>query len=262
MSPRTTLRIAVVSDIHGNLPALHAVLEDIARRGADRIVNCGDSLSGPLWPRETADLLIEQGWPSIAGNHERQLLACAQSPGSDADQYAYEACETRHMDWVAALPAFCIPEAGVMMVHGRPGNDLDYLLETVNPDAGAAGARMAYPHEIAARLSGLDLPELLLCGHSHQPRVLRHGQCLLVNPGSVGLPAFDDDHGGFHVIETGSPHARYALCERRRDGWHVALLAVHYDWDTAQRKARAALAADWALWLGTGRAMRHPADAS
>ena len=52
------MRIAVLSDIHGNLPALQAVLSDMARRGVDQVINCGDILSGPLWPRETGDELM------------------------------------------------------------------------------------------------------------------------------------------------------------------------------------------------------------
>ena len=57
------MRLAVIADIHGNLPALEAVLADIERRGADRIVNLGDCVSGPLWPRETMDLLDTLGLP-------------------------------------------------------------------------------------------------------------------------------------------------------------------------------------------------------
>lgn len=62
------------------------------------------------------------------------------------------------------------------MAHERPGNDLDYLLETVSTDAGVAGARLALPKEIETRLTDLELAALLLCGLSHQPRVLHHGQ--------------------------------------------------------------------------------------
>jgi predicted phosphodiesterase len=68
------MRIAVVSDIHGNLPALEAVVADIARRGVDAVVNLGDSLSGPLLPLETAQFLMAQSWTHLAGNHERQVL--------------------------------------------------------------------------------------------------------------------------------------------------------------------------------------------
>ncbi len=252
MSP--TLRIAVVSDIHGNLPALQAVLLDVARRGADIVVNCGDLVSGPLWPRETAELLMQHNWATIAGNHERQLLACAHLPGDAADRYAFDALTQQQRDWLARLPESSLPADDVCMVHGRPGSDLDYLLETVTPDAGALGARMATQREIAERLARFDAPALLLCGHSHQPRVVNQGTTLIVNPGSVGLPAFDDDHGGMHIIETGGAHARYALCERRAGRWSAALIAIDYDWDAAVTKASAAGFQDWARWLATGRA--------
>ena len=252
MSP--TLRIAVVSDIHGNLPALQAVLLDIARRGADLVVNCGDLLSGPLWPRETAELLMHHNWPTITGNHERQLLACANSPGDLGDRYAFDALTQNQRNWLANLPASLVPADGVCMVHGRPSSDVDYLLETVSPDAGIFGARMATPQEVTERLAGFDPPPLLLCGHSHQPRVVNQHTTLIVNPGSVGLPAFDDDHGGVHVIETGGAHARYALCERHAGRWNAALIAIDYDWDAAVAKATAMGFPAWARWLATGRA--------
>ena len=89
------MRIAVLSDIHGNLPALQAVQADMARRGVDQVINCGDILSGPLWPRETGDELMALGWPTIAGNHERQLLACARRPGGASDQYRVRAQHER-----------------------------------------------------------------------------------------------------------------------------------------------------------------------
>ena len=98
------MRLAIVSDIHGNLPALDAVLADIARRGADLTLDCGDLLSGPLWPKETADLLMALGLPTIRGNHERQLLACADAPGSASDRYAYAQTTPAQRDWLAALP--------------------------------------------------------------------------------------------------------------------------------------------------------------
>ena len=81
---------------------------------------------------------------------------------------------------------------------------------------------------------------------------------LCVNPGSVGLPAYDDDHTAFHVHQTGSPHARYALCERvdtgEGAGWTVAQIAVAYDWHAASAQAARNGAHDWARWLATGRA--------
>ena len=68
------MRIAFVTDIHGNLAALEAVVADCTRRAVSRVVNLGDSLSGPLLPAETADDLMSRDWFHLAGNHERQIL--------------------------------------------------------------------------------------------------------------------------------------------------------------------------------------------
>ena len=250
------MRIAFLSDIHGNLPALQAVRDDLARRGVDRIINGGDILSGPLWPRETADLLMALDWPTIAGNHERQLLACARRPGGASDRFAFEQTTAAQRDWLAALPAALHPWPGVYVCHGVPGDDLNYLLETVEP----AGSRPATAAEVLQRLDGTPGADasLLLCGHSPLPRLLQAGPTLCVNPGSVGLPAYDDDHIAFHIHQTGSPHARYALCERvdtgAGAGWTVAQIAVAYDWHAASQQAARNGAHDWARWLATGRA--------
>ena len=74
------MKIAVISDIHGNLAALQAVLEDIERERVDQVVNLGDLLSGPLQPAKTADLLMAKDFVTIAGNHERQLLQAWDGP--------------------------------------------------------------------------------------------------------------------------------------------------------------------------------------
>lgn len=250
------MRIAVVSDIHGNLPALQAVQADLASRGADLIINCGDILSGPLWPRETAEALMALAWPTIAGNHERQLLDCAKAAGGASDRFAFEQTTPEQRDWLAALPATLQPAPGVFVCHGQPADDRVYLLETVEP----AGSRAATGAEVLERVDGTPGLEasLLLCGHSHLPRVLQVGGTLCVNPGSVGLPAYDDDHGYFHIHQTGSPHARYALCERvdtgAGAGWTVAQIAVAYDWHAASARAARNGARDWARWLATGHA--------
>ncbi len=250
------MRIAVLSDIHGNLPALLAVRADMARRGVDQVINCGDILSGPLWPRETGDELMALDWPTIAGNHERQLLACARRPGGPSDQFAFEHSTPAQRTWLAALPGTLQPAPGVFVCHGLPGDDREYLLETVEP----ACSRLATGAEVLQRLEGTPGAQasLLLCGHSHLPRVVQVGPTLCVNPGSVGLPAYDDDHIAFHIHQTGSPHARYALCERvdtgAGAGWTVAQIAVAYDWHAASARAAHNGARDWARWLATGRA--------
>ena len=95
---------------------------------------------------------------------------------------------------------------------------------------------------------------LLLCGHSHLPRMHSlSGGRLIVNPGSVGLQAYDDDHPCFHVIENGSPHACYAICQQTKNGWDVSFRRVLYDVDQAVATAVRNGRQDWARWLQTGR---------
>lgn len=258
------MRIAAVSDIHGNLPALEAVAAEIARARVDLVVNLGDIVSGPLWPHETAAWLRARGWPTIAGNHERQVLTLPRERMSAADAFAAAALDDADRAWLASLPATLDLGHGAWCCHGTPTSDLRYLLETVTADfgvAGSRGVRAARADEVARRLGDVSAP-LVLCGHSHMPRALRSGGTLAVNPGSVGLPAFDDDHGHRHFMETGAPHARWALVELTPAGWQAALHATAYDWEAAARRAEANGRGDWADALRTGRVGRTEAKAS
>jgi predicted phosphodiesterase len=260
-------RLAAVSDIHGNLPALDAVLADIARERVDATLNLGDILSGPLWPAETAERLMALNLPTIAGNHERQVLAGRRLSASDAHTAAR--LTDAHRAWLAALPATLHPAPGIACCHGTPASDLVYLLETVTDDfdrsAGRPGIRAATTTEVAQRLAGLGAGGLVLCGHSHVPRMLQLDDgTLVVNPGSVGLPAYDDVHPHPHVVEVGAPHARYALLTRRvhghTTGWQVELRAVPYPHAAAARQAEANGRGDWADALRSGRVGRFEAE--
>ena len=98
-------RFAAVSDIHGNLPALEAVIADIGAQGVEQVVNLGDCLSGPLWPVETAERLIALGWPTLAGNHERQLLDWDIDMMGRTDAATAAQLTPRIRDWIAGMPA-------------------------------------------------------------------------------------------------------------------------------------------------------------
>lgn len=242
--------IAILSDIHGNILALDAVLADIAARGIDRIVNLGDILSGPLFPCETADRLMALDLPTIRGNRERQLLTMAPDHMGLSDHYTDSVLQPRHRDWIASLPASLWIDDDVLMVHGAPGDDLCYWLESIDGDT----TRPATVQEVEDRAGGVDAP-LILCGHTHIPRVhSRPGGGMVVNPGSVGLPAYDDIHPVPHRVESGTPHARYAIIDRDGHGrWRVEAVAIPYDWEGAARAAEARSRPDWARALRTGR---------
>ncbi|SFP54515.1 metallophosphoesterase [Variovorax sp. 770b2] len=243
------MRIALVSDIHGNLPALEAVVEDIERRGVDAIVNLGDSLSGPLMPLETAQFLMAQDWVQLAGNHERQLLTVPADRRGASDAFAHARLGVKEFAWIASLTHTHRLSADVLLCHGTPASDLEYFLETVAPDE----FRAATQAEIDARTSDVDAA-LVACGHTHVPRVARaSGGQLIVNPGSVGLPAYDDIHPYPHAVETGSPHARYAIVEQRDGGWSARLVAVPYDHTAMAKLALENGRPDWAHALATGR---------
>ena len=99
------MRIAVIADIHGNILALEAVLADLARRGgADHVVNLGDCVSGPLWPRETMERLEGLAWPTVRGNHDRRVADDPLDAMGPSDRFAHDRLTAAQRDWLAALP--------------------------------------------------------------------------------------------------------------------------------------------------------------
>ncbi len=242
------MRLAVISDIHGNLAALEAVERDIRQRGVDAVVNLGDHLSGPLLPLETAQFLVAQDWVHLAGNHERQLLTHGPGERGLSDEYAWSRITAKELEWMATLTPSMQYTPEVFLCHGTPASDEEYFLETVEP----THVRAAAPAEVRARLGSVDA-ELILCGHTHTPRAVRTpaGQ-LIVNPGSVGLQAFDHTDPFVHVMETGSPDARYAIVERRAGAWIPMLLSVPYDHGAMAALAASRQRPDWARGLSSG----------
>lgn len=242
-------RFAALADIHGNLAALDAALADMRRRGVERIVLLGDLLSGPLQPRETAARLMGLDAVAIAGNHERQLLTYPRDRMGFSDGFAADVIDDAQRAWLRSMPATYRLASDVLLCHGTPTDDLTYLLETIVP----TGVRPATQDEVLARVGDCDA-RLILCGHSHQPRamLLDDGR-LVVNPGSVGLQAYEDDHIHPHRVENGAPHARYAIFQRDGTSWSFDFIAVPYDWDAeSQRAARNGNQA-WTRPLRTGR---------
>lgn len=258
------MKIAAISDIHGNVSALQAVLAEIDRHAVDHIINCGDTLGGPLESAKTADVLMARSIPMIAGNHERQLLTLAPEKLNRSDACTAREINAQHRAWLASAPPTCWLTEDVFVCHGTPTSDLQYWLETVTDDFasnGSRGVRPASQAEIVHRLgqgAHTQRASLIVCGHTHVPRVVHvhspdDGHAItIVNAGSVGLPGYDDMHPHKHWMETGSPHARYALMERTARGWNVQLRSVAYDYEPMAQLAEQRGRPDWACPLRTG----------
>jgi len=215
-------KIAVLSDIHANVWALDAVLEDARRRGAQAVINLGDAVYGPLAPAETsARLMGLNNLVSILGNQDRLLLEEAgkiDRAGNPTLDFVLEDLGEAPLAWLAGLPAENVFFDILYCCHGAPGDDARYLLEDVS-----SGRPAMRPAKI------------------------------VVNPGSVGLPAYADDAPP-HAMQTGDPRARYALLERSGSGLDVTPVFLEYDVRPAVRAARENGREDWAAWLATGKA--------
>ena len=186
MSAAELNRVAVLSDIHGVLPALEAVLAEPEVAAAERVVLTGDITAGPQ-PAEVLALLREQGdrvlW--IAGNADRELVEYRRGERTSIPDpiapYAAAQLTDTDVEFLATLPtSLTLPVRGlgeVLFCHATPRDDEEIVLVDSRPDRWT---------EVFA-----DVPETVrtvVCGHTHMPYVrLAHGR-LVVNPGSIGMP--------------------------------------------------------------------------
>lgn len=183
------MRIAALYDIHGNLPALEAVLAEVEVAGADRIVLGGDLSLGPM-PTETLELLWGLGdrVAALHGNADREQVTLfdggAPNPRipdglREATLWTGHVLERRHRDYLASLPStltFDVDGVGkVLFCHATPQNDVDAFIAT-SPE-----------ERVAPMLAGVDA-DLVVCGHTHMQFDRWFGGVRVVNAGSVGMP--------------------------------------------------------------------------
>jgi diadenosine tetraphosphatase ApaH/serine/threonine PP2A family protein phosphatase len=246
------MRFAAIADIHGNAAALEAVLTDIAAQGiaTSDIVNLGDCLSGPLEAGKTADILVPLGLLSVRGNHDRYLIEHAAGDMHEWEADAFRQLSPQHLDWLRTLRFDAVFRDVAYLCHVRPQDDGTYWLDQVTPEGNVV---LRDRQEIEAWAEGIEQP-LILCGHTHLPRAVRLADGrLIVNPGSVGCPAYDDDAPVYHKVEAGSPLASYAILEQTPAGWSVNFRLVPYDHMTQSQLARRNRRPTWAAGLASGR---------
>lgn len=205
--------LGILYDVHGNLPALEAVLADALAAGARGYVLGGDHALFGGWPAETVARLRElEGAVWIRGNGERWTAHPEDAPDDPTVQGAIAAArDALGRDLVAELGG--LPEraevADTVAVHASPLSDVQSFLPQPGPDDD--------------RLLDGERPPLLLFGHTHLPFAREHAGTRLVNPGSVGMP-FDGD-----------PRAAYALL---RDDGGVEHRRVAYDHEESASRVR------------------------
>jgi predicted phosphodiesterase len=199
--------LAVLYDVHGNLPALEAVLEDAAAAGAVRFVLGGDYALFGAWPAETVERLRELDAEWIRGNGERWTANPADAPGDDVVQGAIQASREQLGDAtvaeLAALPE-SLTQGETRFVHASPPSDVRPILPQPLPDE----------QELLAGVTD----DRLVFGHTHLQFQRRGaGGIELINPGSVGMP-FDGDHRAAYALigDDGDVEPRRVIYDRVR----------------------------------------------
>ncbi len=247
-------KFAVLSDIHSNVFALQAVVGDAKANNVTRFINLGDILYGCIAPRKTYEYLRELDAITISGNQDRQIYE-ATNADIDANptmQFILNDLGSEPLGWMKQLPFSLQITPDIYACHGTPSDDLVYLLEDIN----SGKPEVRRDSEILALMKGITSP-IVLCGHTHIPRCveLSNGQ-LIINPGSVGLPAYMDDEPVAHAMQNYSSKASYATLQKKADNhWCIEFHKVSYDVQRASSAAQAQGRLDWVHYLNTGRSL-------
>jgi putative phosphoesterase len=183
------VRVAAISDIHGNLPALEAVLTEIDREAVDEIVVVGDTAHGP-WPGEVVDLLVERGARCVRGNADRAVVERSDGFGQLAPWSADRLGERRLSvvrEWPLTVDMSVDGLGAVLVCHSTPTSD-DPIYTRSTP-----GAELV-------DILGPVAADVLVCGHTHMQYDRRLPSGLrVVNPGSVGMP-YEGARGAYWAL--------------------------------------------------------------
>ncbi|HMA94800.1 MAG TPA: metallophosphoesterase family protein [Polyangiaceae bacterium] len=237
------MRIALLSDLHGNEVALDAVLADVSAKGADRIVCLGDTAALGPSPRAVLARLRDLGCPCILGNHDAFMLDASLIHGyndSNSIVRAVDWCRSElsreDLEFIAGFaPSLSIELSDrkqLLLFHGSPRSHMEDLLCTTSPEM------------LDDMLAG-HLAAVMAGGHTHIPMLRQHRGMLLVNPGSVGM-AFERYVCG--KVPTLLAHAEWASVDASRGHVSVSLHRVELDRRTL-RAAAGSVDHPLAAWL-------------
>lgn len=225
------MRLALISDVHGNLVALEAVLQRIDQLGVDLTVCLGDVATLGPRPGEVIDLLASRACPLVLGNHDEFLLdpatvtAYTDNPvivaSIDWCRAALSAAQLAYLE--TARPTLEPAGAELLLFHGSPASNTTDLLATT-PDA-----------DLDRHLGGRQTP-VMAGGHTHLPLLRRHRGVLLVNPGSVGMPFEASARNGQPTV---LGHAEFAVVDLVATGPAVTHHRLALDRRALHREAAA-----------------------
>jgi putative phosphoesterase len=241
---------AIISDIHGNSLALQAVLKDIRQRLVDTIINLGDHVFGALEPEDTALIIRQTPMLCVSGNTDREILESLNKTSEKENMERVKAnLSEQSINWLKNLPPTAICDDLFYVCHGTPDSDNEYLLEKVTPH----GVFVYNDEELVEKTRNIKQP-VILCGHSHVNRVvyLSNGKIIL-NPGSVGLPAYLGTGQHRFAMESMTPHAKYALIRTDDTGIHIDQINCQYNWNRASQAALVNGSEKWSQFLLGGR---------
>jgi putative phosphoesterase len=220
----TVERVAVITDIHANLPALEAILETIDRTGVDAIYCGGDLVGYGPHPNEVCRLIEDRQIPTIHGNYDYAIArefedcGCAyrdrhdRQLGEQSIAWTLTHTDRRSKAFMRAFPfdlRFRLAGKRVRLVHGSPRKVNEYLFED----------KPARTFERIARGADCDV---LVFGHTHQPWTREYGGVLFVNCGSVGKPKDGDPRAAFAVLESDGGQVRPRIERVEYDAARVA----------------------------------------
>jgi predicted phosphodiesterase len=209
------MRVALLSDVHGNAAALDAVLADIRARGPfDRVLNGGDSAFGGPRPREAVARLMEAGYPAVIGNTDEMVAASPDGAVGKVAAWARTRLAPEQVEWLRGLPRWqrVAPAGGppLVLVHATPWSTTD------NIEVEAPEATVSRAFEQAGSRA-------LVYGHIHIAYIREAAGGLIVNTGSVGIPT------------DGDPRAAWAILTLERGAWRAEIVRTEYDREAVAR---------------------------
>jgi putative phosphoesterase len=241
---------AIISDIHGNSLAFEAVLKDIRSRGIETIINLGDYFFGALEPEKVAEMMRANPMFCISGNTDREILQAVDSKFTKEGMDRVKAdLSEQSIQWLRNLPKTSTCDGLFFVCHGTPESDDEYLLEKVTKH----GVFVYNDEDLIARTTHIK-ERIILCGHSHVNRVIYlSNDKIILNPGSVGLPAYLGTGEHRFAMESMTPHAKYAIVAVDGDNINIEQVLCTYDWHKASEAAQKNGNEKWAQYLLWGR---------